>query len=103
MNIKTLIAGTAIAVGALVAGGALYPVAPAVPAATVRTDVRSSPDEAGALAQRGLDLVQRARDQANPTLLSEAHDTLQASLALDTQSNASAFVGMAALANARHD
>ena len=98
MKTKTFLTSLALAVGALAAGAALYPNPAEVPAAAM-----SSPRSAAQQADLGLALVQRARDEADPAFLVEAESALRASLELQPESNAPASVGMASLANFRHD
>lgn len=54
-------------------------------------------------ARFGLDLVRRSRDDADPSALALAETALRRSLREQPRDNLDAFVGMAALANARHD
>jgi tetratricopeptide (TPR) repeat protein len=124
-----LIAGATVAGAALFFSGALAPLSPgrsdaAAPAgeaqpasvfvpglaqstgeaiAALRARLRERPDDAALYAQLGLTYLREARDAADPSVLPEAEDALRRSLHLDTDENLPAFVGMAALANARHD
>lgn len=59
--------------------------------------------DAQAEAEAGLAFVRRARDEADPAQLTRAEHALERSLDAQPRDNLQAFVGMAALANARHD
>lgn len=65
--------------------------------------VGANPEDAKLHAQLGLAHLQQARNQAAPSHLPRAAEALDRSLELQPRDNLEAFVGMAALANARHD
>jgi tetratricopeptide (TPR) repeat protein len=71
--------------------------------ANLVTSVASAPDNAKLHAQLGLAYLQKARNEADPSLLPRADQALKRSLELQRDDNLEAFVGMASLANARHD
>ena len=98
MRTRTLIAAGALAAGSLLAGAVLTPMQadPTAAAPIVAPDAESQ-------AQQGMDLLQRSRDEAAPGFLSDAETALRASLAEQPDDNVAAFIGMASLANARHD
>ncbi|HYP23127.1 MAG TPA: hypothetical protein VEV43_06105, partial [Actinomycetota bacterium] len=73
----------------------------AIAALTERTE--ANPARADVHAQLGLAYLQHARDEAEPASLPLAEAALERSLQLRPRRNLEAFLGMAALANARHD
>jgi tetratricopeptide (TPR) repeat protein len=77
-----------------VAGGALF-------GGTLRETADARPQDADRLAQRGLELQQRARATGNPALYPKAERELRRAVALDP-ANAGAVRGLAALAASRH-
>ncbi len=96
------------------AGGAAA--GPSGPTATVATGapsggavtrlqdhLRRRPDDAGAWAELGLALVERARVTADPSAYPQAEGALDRSVALQPDGNVVALAGRGALANARHD
>ncbi|HYO60913.1 MAG TPA: hypothetical protein VEU29_03335 [Actinomycetota bacterium] len=129
MKARLVAAGALVAGAAMFTGGALSPlrnerpasasapvdVDPAglvVPGAGASTDnpvaalaarVEADPSNAEAHAQLGLAYLQRARDDADPAALPLAERALTRSLELQPRGNLEAFLGMAALANARHE
>jgi tetratricopeptide (TPR) repeat protein len=72
-----------------------------IEALIARIDV--NPDDARLHAQLGLAYLQEARNQAAPSHLPRAVEALARSLELQPRDNLDAYVGMASLANARHD
>lgn len=74
---------------------------PSIDALKARVEV--DPGDAKLHAQLGLAYLQEARNQAAPWNLPHADDALTRSLELQPRGNLEAYVGMAALANARHD
>lgn len=127
MSPKLLASGALLFAAALFFGGALMPVdddrsnalpaaasvdaadvvSPAVGGGTavanLVSSVASDPDNAKLHAQLGLAYLQKARNEADPSLLPLAEQALKRSLELQQDDNLEAFVGMASLANARHD
>lgn len=129
MKARFLAAGLVVAGAAMFAGGALAPlrpgptraqerpqavdaadvVGPAVGspvAATIRSleeRVAAGATEPQPYAQLGLAYLRQARDEADPSSLPPAERALRKSIELQPRDNVEAFVGMAALANARHD
>lgn len=77
--------------------------APATTIAALAERGHAEPSNADVHAQLGLAYLQGARDDANPSLLPLAERALEQSLQLRPQGNLEGFLGMAALANARHD
>ena len=75
--------------------------APPIAALVARVD--EDGDNAKLHAQLGLAYLQRARNEADPSHLPDADEALRRSVELQPQDNLEAFVGMASLANARHD
>lgn len=73
----------------------------AIAALGERTEAR--PDDAKLHAQLGLAYLGRARDAADPSSLLPAEAAFRRSLELQDVGNLEAYVGMAALSNARHD
>lgn len=67
------------------------------------TGIDNNPDDAKLHAQLGLVYLQQARNEADPSRLPPAGRALRQSLELQPQDNLEAFIGMASLANARHD
>lgn len=65
--------------------------------------IEVDPDDAKLHAQLGLAYLQDARNQAAPSNLPHADEALTRSLELQPRDNLEAYVGMASLANARHD
>lgn len=82
-------------------GGALSP--SSARRSEARFAVEADASDPKVHAREGLAYVQRARDDADPSFLPRAESALQRSLDLQPADNLEAFVGMAALANARHD
>ena len=71
--------------------------------ARYQQDLRDSPDDYRTWASLGAAYVQQARVTVDPTYYPKAEGALQRSLRLNGTDNVPAMVGMAALANARHD
>lgn len=71
--------------------------------ATLAARVEADPTDAAANAELGLAYLRQARDDAAPAFLPLAEQALDESLRLRPRRNFEAFLGMAALANARHD
>ncbi len=71
--------------------------------ASLQERVRSTPGDWEAAASLGLAYVQQARITNDPSLYPKAETVLQASLVERPESNAGAYLGLAALAAARHD
>ena len=69
----------------------------------LETRLRSNSEDPKLHAQLGLAYLRVARDAADPAQLPSAEKELRRSLELQPADNLEAFVGMAALANARHD
>lgn len=65
--------------------------------------IDADPDDARLHAQLGLAYLQEARNEAAPVNLPRADEALARSLELRPRDNLDAYVGMASLANARHD
>ncbi|RAJ38435.1 tetratricopeptide (TPR) repeat protein [Kitasatospora sp. SolWspMP-SS2h] len=65
--------------------------------------LRSTPDDALAMASLGLAYVQQAKITADPSYYPKAEDVLTRSLSTDPDGNFTAMAGMAALTGARHD
>ena len=87
-------------------GGGLIPSGPGSgdrAAAALMARLDGNPDDATLHAQLGLQYLQNARNAADPSQLPLAQRALDRSLELQDVGNLEAFVGMAALANARHD
>jgi tetratricopeptide (TPR) repeat protein len=129
VNPKLLAAGAFILAAAMFVGGALLPlraersgagsappaveaadaVSPAGATTTARwTDaliarIDDNPHDSKLHAQLGLLYLQQAGNQADPSRLPLADRVLRRSLELQPQDNLEAFIGMASLANARHD
>lgn len=92
------------AVAAVDAEAALLPNAAANERIAALEAERASGDaDARELASLGLAYLSQARAEADPAFLSKADAALTDSLAADPRDNFEAFVGRAALANARHD
>ena len=93
--------------GALVIGVALFAAGALTPSRGERSGASygraAEASDAAFQARLGLSHIQRSRDEANPTFLPRADEVLQRSLELQPEGNLEAFVGMASLANARHD
>lgn len=70
---------------------------------TLIARVETARPDAKLQAQLGLAYLQAARDEADPSYLPLAEEALDRSLELRSKRNLEAFVGMASLANARHD
>ena len=86
------------------AATSLLPTADAAERIEVLEERRASGDaSARELASLGLAHLSHARTAADPRSLSAADSAFDASLALEPEDNFEAFVGRAALANARHD
>jgi tetratricopeptide (TPR) repeat protein len=119
-----LIAGAAMfLVGALMPLGADHSDAGPIAASTADTDavapvtstsldatikatrerISASPESPKLYAQLGLAYLQQARNEADPSVLPSAERALRGSLELQQKNNLEAFIGMASLANARHD
>src|SRR5688572_26616503 len=69
----------------------------------INTQLQSNGEDPRLHAQLGLAYLRVARDAADPAQLPSAEKALRRSLELQPADNLEAFVGMAALANARHD
>ncbi len=70
---------------------------------TLKARLQGRAESASLYAQLGRAYLQAARDEADPGHLPNAERALRRSLALEPEDNVDAYVGMAALGNARHD
>ncbi len=70
---------------------------------TFRDRIDTDPENPKLHAQLGLTYLQQMRAEADPSALPLAEQALRRSLELQPKNNLEAFVGMASLANARHD
>ncbi|MGQ0843910.1 MAG: tetratricopeptide repeat protein [Sporichthyaceae bacterium] len=61
------------------------------------------PADSAAWAALGAAYLERSRANGDPSLYAKAEEAITRSLALDSTENLPAFIGMGALANARHD
>ncbi|MDQ5814749.1 MAG: hypothetical protein M3516_00425 [Actinomycetota bacterium] len=71
--------------------------------ATFRDRIDTAPENPKLHAQLGLTYLQQMRAEADTSALPPAEQALRRSLELQPRNNLEAFVGMASLANARHD
>ena len=71
--------------------------------ATFRDRIDTDTENPKLHAQLGLAYLQQMRAEADPSALPSAEQALRRSLELQPRNNLEAFVGMASLANARHD
>lgn len=101
----SLVAGPAGTGPAQAASPAAAQAAPRPPESTetLQGALRADPDDWRSWARLGLAYVEDARVTANPALYPKAQGALERSLELKAEGNASALIGRAALANARHD
>jgi tetratricopeptide (TPR) repeat protein len=94
--VKRNVVVVALALGVVLLGAGLF-----FPPLGVHS--QSAPLDAKSLALEALAELRRARDEAEPAHLSRADSLLERSLDTQSDDNFEAFVGSAALANARHD
>ena len=71
--------------------------------AALKDRIETDPENAKLYAQLALAYLQQMRNEADPSALPPADGAIRRSLGLQPRNNLEAYVGMASLANARHD